>query len=283
MPTATSHGAEAPCLVALIEQFFFHEGKNTCNSEKRVWLIGYQENTSKLAVLHPDCGQWSCPHCAEVLAKRWILRTMLLVEQSSDPKAFDFVTLTLHEKLQNFEQTSAVFSDAWTRLYAALRRIDKQFSYVLVPELHKSGRIHAHMITNFPVPDEYNVKRKKRQNTTVKRMREKGTMDKFWKDVPRAYGWGYANDQEHLEGDTVKVAGYLAKYLGKQRKVNNWQRGFRHVRASHDVPALPDEENHLEGFTWEVIPDQQLLAAKLQMMIDAGYHWLDTQTGEMLL
>lgn len=245
-------------------------------------MLGLDDLTGKMVVVQPACGMWSCPACAKVLAKRWILRTILMVDQSEHPDRFDFVTLTMHEKLETQEATVVVFEDAWRKLYAALKRTKQRFSYVLVPELHKDNRLHIHMVTDFDPPDTYFVHRKKKRNTEVKRMRNPELMDKFWKDVPRAYGFGFANDQEHMRGDTTRVAAYVAKYLAKQRKVNQWAKGFKHVRASHDVPDVPAQENALEGFQWAVMPTLVELQIAINAAQGQGYKLVNSHTGELL-
>ena len=205
-----------------------------------------------------------------------------MVDQSPDPAAFDFVTVTMSEKLRTFDACLKIFPDAWRRLYAALRRAQPDFSYVLIPELHKDGRIHVHMVVRYAVPEIYFIHHKRKENTLVRRMSAPGKMDKFWKDLPRAYGWGYANDQEHLDGDTGKVAFYVAKYLAKQRKVNEWPKNFKHVRHSNDVPALPVQTTALDDLSWLVFVAEDRLIEKISAYRQAGYRLFAPNTGELL-
>lgn len=278
---AVSPDAPAAGLVALIEHLFFGGQENTCNSPNRIFLLGLDDVTKKMIVLHPACGQWSCPYCAKVLAKQWVIRAMLMVQESPHPEQFDFVTLTLHENLKTHQSTVAVFGDAWRKLYAHLKRAQKKFSYILVPELHKDGRVHLHMITDFQCPESYCIKRKRKLNKQVKRMRHSEMMDKFWKDVPRSCGFGYANDQEHLQGDVVKVAGYMAKYLGKQQKVNQWTKGFKHVRASHGIPDVPAQPSDLDGLNWSVCATLEQLYFRVGQGRQLGYRIVNPASGEI--
>ena len=269
-------------LVVLIEDVSFREAENTCKSQNRVWLLGLDEATKKMTVLHPGCGSWSCSHCARELAKQWIERTVLMVEQTSDSKPFDLVTLTLSEKLPTFEACLKVFPDAWRRLYAALKRAQNDFSYVLVPELHKNARVHVHIVTNYVVPETYVVHRKRKANKQVKRMNYPEKMDRFWKDLPRAYGWGYANDQEHIEGDSGKAAYYVSKYLAKQRRLNNWPKHFKHVRHSSDVPDIPEQPDDLNGLSWLTCLTEDRLIEKISAYRRAGWRLFEPHTGEVL-
>ncbi len=207
---------------------------------------------------------------------------MMLVDQADEGDTFDFVTLTLHERLKTNVSTRKVFEDAWRKLYAMLKRSQKNFAYVLIPELHKDGRMHVHMITNFHAPKTYFIHRKKHTNRLVRRMRHADKMDRFWKDAPRSCGFGYANDQEHIEGDTAKVAGYIAKYLSKQRKVNQWPKNFKHVRASHGVPTIPEQSTPLDGFTWSVCTTPEILQVRISARKQDGYKLIDSHSGEIL-
>jgi hypothetical protein len=280
--TGSCPDAQAAGLVVLIEHLFLPQGENTCKSKNRPYMFGVENSKKLLVVVRPPCRQWDCPHCAEVLAKQWMLRCMMLVSNSDSEQSFDFVTLTMHEDLKTNKSTRAVFEDAWRKLYAALKRAQKDFSYVLVPELHKDGRMHVHMITSFHPPDEYFVHHHRQRNKQVRRMRAAGVMDRFWKDVPRAYGFGYANDQEPIEGDVAKVAGYIGKYLSKQRKVNQWPKGFKHVRASHDVPQLPEVSTPLDQFDWQMCMNQDTLQSLIHAAQQQGYRMIDPHSGEIL-
>lgn len=288
MPAATVPDELSPTssdvgLVVLIEHLFLSERENTCKSQKRPYLFGLDDARFTMVTFRPDCMQWSCPHCAQILAKNWIMRTMLMLSESDDPTGFDFVTLTLHEKLKTQRSTKAVFDDAWKKLYQRLKIAQRDFSYVIVPELHKDGRMHVHIVTNMHAPETYCIHRKRKANKQVKRMRHPDLMDKFWKDVPRVCGFGYANDQEHIEGDVLKVAGYIAKYLAKQRKVNQWPSNFKHVRASHDVPDIPEQPSNLDGFNWQVLTSETQLIEKISACRANGYRLLDTHTGQIVL
>ncbi len=205
-----------------------------------------------------------------------------MVDSAPDDQDFDFVTLTLHEKLTDFASTNAVFSDAWSGLYGTLKRYQRGITYIAVPELHKNGRIHLHMITNFVPPDDYFYKRKLKHNTQVTRAKRGGTMSKFWKDIPRLHGWGFANDQVALDGDTIAAAGYIGKYLGKQRSFNHWPKGFKHIRASHDVPDVPDDSEPDDRFMWLMEPTRDRLIEKIRAYTRAGFRLMDTYSGELL-
>lgn len=244
--------------------------------------MGVNFAAGKLAILRPNCGSWDCPFCAKKKAAKWARRTVLLVEGEPHEREFDFVTLTLHEKLPDFAATNRVFSSAWQGLYNALKRYETAFSYIGVPELHANGRVHLHLITDFAVPDAYFIHRRKKNNTRVKRAHSDQTMDKFWKDMPRAHGWGYANDQAPLQGDTTAAAAYVGKYLGKQRGFNAWPKKFKHIRASHDVPDDDDPEPLPDDFIWLMQTDQRTLIEKISAYTREGFKLINQHSGEIL-
>jgi hypothetical protein len=245
-------------------------------------MLGVDFTSGKLAIMRPDCGSWDCAFCAKKKAVRWARRCVLMVDAADDDQAFDFVTLTLHEKLPDFTATNAVFSDAWGGLYNTLKRYQKQISYIAVPELHKNGRVHLHMITNFTPPGDYFYHRKLKHNTQVKRGRKDGTMSKFWKDIPRLHGWGFANDQVSLGGDTIAAAGYIGKYLGKQRAINHWPKKFKHIRASHDVPDTPEDEPLDDQFMWLMEPTRERMLERIASYERSGFRVINAYTGELM-
>ncbi|HSS95432.1 MAG TPA: hypothetical protein VLK33_00300, partial [Terriglobales bacterium] len=63
-------------------------------------------------------------------------------------ESVDFVTITGHEKLLNFDQTVFVWRRAWPVLYNAVRRRKDDLKYLIVPEEHKDSRMHVHLIWN---------------------------------------------------------------------------------------------------------------------------------------
>jgi len=154
---------------------------------------------------------------------------------------FKFVTLTSHESLYTRKQTERVFPLAWGKLYDRLRRKHKgTLIYVSIPERHKDGRMHAHLITNADI-------------------------DTRWvKDNARECGFGYQADVQDIS-DTGQIIAYVIKYMRKSVGKNSWSKGFRRIRTSHKLPKAPANESSGE---WSV------------MMLKAIYVMLARYAGE---
>src|SRR5690606_11592533 len=101
---------------------------------------------------------------------------------------------------------------AWKKLHERLRRAVADPQYLFVPELHKTGRMHAHGLV-VDAPDK-----------------------RWWKDNARASGFGHQDDMQ--EAETLRVVGYLAKYTAKTLENDKFPKGTRRYRASRGWPDL---------------------------------------------
>jgi hypothetical protein len=193
----------------------------------------------------PRCKLWRCPVCSEINRSRWIARAyhgaeVLIAEGSS----VDFLTLTSHEKL-DADKTVIVFKHAWDMLNKRARRVSPAYQYLLVPERHEDGRLHAHLL----------------ETSHLK--------ERWWKDNARECGLGYEVKKKILEGPP-HAAFYVGKYLGKQLGEKEWPEGFRHVRVSRHWPTLPELET-LIGWEWGTLPKREMLQDKIDHYTAMGY------------
>jgi hypothetical protein len=144
-----------------------------------------------------------------------------------------FITITPHERLSP-AASRLVLPHAWKLLQARMYRASLEVEYLLVPEPHKSGKLHLHgMFIDAP------LKRK------------------WWKDNARACGFGYQADLKEVER-VGGVAAYIGKYLGKTLQNSNLPKRFHRVRASRGFPALPKTERDDGWETLALRPDQVL-------------------------
>ena len=112
-------------------------------------LIGWDDTSARALVARADCDSWNCEECAARMASRWRLRAEMGARALlGDGYRVDFVTITSHEKLKDFAATETVWRDAWSKLYAALKRKQPNLEYMIVPEKHKDGRMHVHAVWN---------------------------------------------------------------------------------------------------------------------------------------
>jgi len=154
---------------------------------------------------------------------------------------FYFVTLTSHEKLKSREATEKVFPSAWGKLYDRMKRVHRRLIYVSIPEQHKDGRMHVHMLINHQFTK------------------------KWLKDNGRQCGLGYKADISEVENVSAVVA-YVIKYLRKHIGKNNWSPHFRRVRTSRGFPEL---ETVYSG-EWEMI-NAPRINDYVKMLLKSGY------------
>lgn len=130
------------------------EEKTLCSKPGRPFL--YTIDDTEVRIVQPGCKMWNCAHCSRRKARQWALRVYTGIEkfQADEPAIWHFITLTSHQNLKTFESTLAVWPKAWAKLSTRMRRQAKangqSMRYVLIPEKHKDGRLHTHMMVNQP-------------------------------------------------------------------------------------------------------------------------------------
>lgn len=174
-------------------------------------------------------------------ARLWAFRAAYGLEVLQT--GLDFVTLTSHEKLTP-ARSIEVFGHAWNSLNRRIARQGKA-EYLLVPEQHKSGKLHIHMLT-------------------TAKLRKK-----WWKDNARSCGLGYQVEVEEIS-DPGKAAGYTLKYVTKGLESQAWPRSFRRVRTSRGWPQ-PPESALLDGWVFKVLPKSTQLDDEVELLRAAGF------------
>lgn len=243
-------------------------GATPCSAKHRPMIEIRDDDHRRAAFFRPRCKSWSCKPCAEQNAKFWAFRAAYGVEKLLESKSLylhgnigcsavtesdipkysgllglEFVTLTSHEKLSP-DRSIEVFGKAWDKLR---RRISRQgdFDYLLVPEQHKSGRLHIHMLTTAKLPK------------------------RWWKDNARSCGLGHQVAAEPIR-DPGKAAGYCLKYVTKSLECQAWPRGFRRVRTSAHWPA-PPESPPFQGLFNRLLPPRVQLSDQVALLQSQGY------------
>lgn len=168
--------------------------------------------------------------------------------------AVDFVTITGHEKLVDFASTERVWKQAWTGLYAALKRQKSNLAYMVVPEKHKNGRMHVHALWNA------------------------GVSKRWLKDNARKRGLGYQVDVKPLS-DGSPAARYVVKYIGKDLG-EDVPAHFRRVRVSQGWTDIPNPKNALAELRWEYIGSNGALSIVYEECTVKGIALIDLATGE---
>ena len=100
-----------------------------------------------------------------------------------------------------------------------MRRKYPGFRYVILPECHKDGRVHWHLVAS-------------------------GNIANRWlKDNAAASGLGYMTTSEPI-GEMSAAIGYVSKYISKAIYRANWPPKLRRISTSQKWPELPLDENH---------------------------------------
>lgn len=233
--------------LSYIEQFGADE---FCTTPNRPYLRGVNHAEGRAVFFRPRCKLWSCPHCAEVNKKLWTARAYhgaaILSGDDSGRQSnlITFLTLTSHRNLGP-EQSIAVFSSAWDNLRHRARRRVSHGQYLLVPERHKDGRLHAHAVTTFNLGK------------------------RWWKDNAAETGLGYMAEEE-IARTAGGAAFYVSKYLAKSLGVQDWPKYWRRVRTSRQWPKLPEQDKP-DGWTFAPIEESVKLADVVASMEQRGY------------
>jgi hypothetical protein len=228
-----------------------------CPNTKDVTVFGTNAEEKTAMLFNPRCKQWGCDFCAELNKDFWIYQasrgaTILTMEGQS----LQFVTLTSrgyttpHQSIYFFKtnwpklrKRMSSHTNSWTPFTGV------QWAYFLVPERHKSGVLHAHLIAATHV-----------------------TGESFWKHHAYKSGFGYILDvQENI--DALSVATYVAKYLHKDGGSLNWPKGFRHIRHSQNWPIASIQP--LEGWDWKTYRKRETIWTEKHALIDMGWHVID--------
>jgi len=220
-----------------------------CSTPRRPFLRGVNHEERKAVFFQPRCKLWSCSYCAQVNRALWTARAyhgaeVLTVVTEATPEAISFLTLTSSAKLGP-DATMRVFSSAWDVLLKRARRSGSQGQYLLIPERHKDGRLHAHAVETFNL----------------------GT--RWWKDSSAECGLGYMAEEEEAR-TPGGAAYYVAKYLAKSLGAQNWPKGWRRVRTSRNWPKLPELPPNA-GWDWSRLPGRASLAETVARLEGGGY------------
>lgn len=218
-------------------------------------LIGWDDETKRALVTRANCDSWSCEDCAKRMAEHWGLRASLGCAQIlRRGERLDFVTITSHEKLADFEATERVWRLAWGKLYNALKRRKAGLEYMIVPEKHKSGRMHVHALWNA------------------------GVSQKWLKDNARKRGLGY---ECKIIPITVEryAQKYIVKYIGKSLGAD-CPVHFRRVRVSDSWADVPKPDTPMNGLRWEYVGTNGALDVVLAECQEKNITLIDLQTGE---
>jgi len=224
--------------------------------ERAGLLVGWDDAAKRALVTRANCDSWKCEECAQRLAERWAFRAELgarAILAAGDQ--LDFVTITSHERLPDFESTERVWRSAWSKLYAALKRKKPDLCYMIVPERHKSGRMHVHALWNA------------------------GVSQRWLKNNARARGLGYECKIIRVDF-SGRAQKYIVKYVGKSLG-SDCPAHFRRVRVSDNWAIVPAPDNPLINLRWEYVGTNGALQTIYDECRAKHITLIDLRTGEI--
>ncbi len=230
--------------------------ESMCDNPKAPFLTYHNAEEGRLYWFKSDCKMWTCPECA--VNKRTRVSARVAYGVSHWQKLglqVDFITLTSHEKVRQFDHSIAVFRDAWPKLRKRAQYRNEDFHYAMFGEQHKkSSTLNVHLVAT---------------NTLSER---------WWKDSGRACGLGYIADVRPVS-QAAGAAGYATKYLSKSAGVENWPTKFHRYRLSKQWPKRAD--NLPIGEQWSVFFSLSALNDELRWAFQTGLSIVNTRTGEL--
>ena len=187
----------------------------------------------------------STPKKETQIEERSIIRSKLECQRLAKANMRDwktFITLTFADEITDIKYANKRFN----YFIGKIRRVDKNFKYIAVPEFMKSGRVHYHLLTNVDIND----------NALIYAQEDRPEFKhiKYWND-------GFDN-VEVIQGNPKKIVGYISKYMTKE--VDNRLFGHRRYFYSNNLDRPKesyidlDNEKHRD-FYIEKIQDKVLI------------------------
>jgi len=206
------------------------KGLTHCPTLGTPYLYSDNEETKTRRIIKTRCKKWTCPYCAEINAIGAYIRILNgLNELQKQGNSINFVTLTSHEKIRDFEQGYRIWQSAWRKLQERARRWLKNHNlnceFVYLFEAQKSGAFHVHMLITGQLHT------------------------RWWKDNARACGLGYQAKSENVDNAGL-AASYVVKYIAKNIGLEISIPRLRRINFSRKFPptkafASPDR--------WQII------------------------------
>lgn len=154
-----------------------------------------------------------------------------------------FITLTYKENMQDVAQAKLDFS----YFVKNIRKVKKDFKYIVIPEFQKRGAIHFHFLSNLSLEDK-DIIIKQKDN------------DKYY-DV-KYWSKGFSSF-ENVVGDCKKIVGYISKYMTKDdvdERLFNFRRFSSSQNLNKPIVEYVDLKNqHARSELFKLIQNSELI------------------------
>lgn len=227
------------------------QSDDQCRTPGRPYILGRKTGENKAIFFRPDCGQWSCPHCAQKRKSGWFLTAYKGTSELINNGHWVYmITVTSRGgKGRTKEKAMDAFKSGWPALRKRATYWQGEFEYILIPEQHKNGIMHVHILAN---------------NILTKR---------WWKDNAFACGLGYMVDTTRVESAGAG-AWYVSKYIDKHLAYLQWPKGFRRIRTSAGWPRVKPPEGP-DDTDYSVFNDYGLALWDIHLLRDMGVEVVD--------
>lgn len=194
-----------------------------CKAEILPVMRAQSQEKKEIYLYQARCKSWDCPKCGTINKLTWIAKVSQGIDEYLSDGVADwmFCTVTSHPKLKTRSQCLWVEPKAWKKLWSRIRYHHGKVKYVYIPELHKNGRVHWHMIVSG------------------------GIEEKWWKKHAPRCGFGYMFDSQPVKDGFNSVL-YVTKELNKSLARTSWPRNLRRIRTNHHWPVLLDNDDFAE-------------------------------------
>ena len=228
--------------------------EDKCPTPLKIVMVGTNKIKKTCIIFNPDCKKWSCPHCSQKNLAEWLhngIRGAMLLQQNGNELRFVTVTSRAHASPV---QSLYYFKENWPRLnarmkYHAAKQNGPKLEYYLIPERHKTGVLHFHMLAT----------------TQLK--------ERWFKDNAYKCGFGYEAKSKPVS-DVLLASSYITKYLTKSIAFTRWPKGFRRVRTSRGWPMTKPKKD--TAWEWQAHTEKSAWFERY-LLNDAGYHIIDNR------
>jgi hypothetical protein len=165
-----------------------------------------------------------------------------------------FTTLTMHRKVRDRDASIERWRETWPKLRKRCKRACPEFHYATLPEKHKDGTVHFHLLET------------------------SGLAERWYKDNCASIGLGFMVDVQAVRNASRAVS-YVTKYLTKSLQVDNWPTGFHRFRFSAQWPDIGSVETPSEQ--WRVFLSQQIFDDEMRYWYSLDFKIVNTRTGEL--
>lgn len=224
-----------------------------CPKKNTPMAIGVSADGRFATATKLGCKMWDCPYCSIRRKGFLVIKTYQGIEhyKANGSEHWYFGTLTMHKNWRGWASI-VNFQKNWNKFYQRLKRAtDETLYYVLLPETHRDGSLHVHLISTCPQSKDW------------------------WKDNGAACGMGFKNDNQPLHS-TSKAAWYVTKYVQKSLGRADWPLRFRRVRFSRFWPEPQSDAS----WQWYVIHPMAARAAIFSER-DKGREIINAITGQI--